>query len=161
MYTLSVTDRIRVYHPDYPVSWADRIMDLFGGLEPDARDEDVSYALLDRTTVVGLRAVLDGMLHVSLLGAEMVRADTVWELPPAPSARKELCREMVRRLRFEQCQPSGLRTLIGIRWVQFEDAPHGARMLIRLAGIPNMGLKSVLAGNIGVSVPDWEEVAVG
>lgn len=158
---MAVTDRLRVYHPDYPVSWFDRVMDLFGGVEPSEREADVDYTLMDRGTVRGLRGILDGMLHISLLGAEMVRADTTWALPAAPSTRRELGEELVRRLRFGQLQPNGSRGFINIRWVQFEDAPHGARLLIRLVHAPNHGLHSFLAGNVGVQRADWEEVAVG
>ncbi len=158
---MPVTDRLRVYHPDYPVSWFDRIMDLFGGVEPTERDEGIDYSLVDRGTVRGMRGILDGMLHVSLLGADMVRADTTWALPPSPSTRRELGEEIVRRLRFGQQQANGNRTFIHIRWVQFEDAPHGARLLIRLVAWPNHGLRSFVAGNVGVVDADWEEVAVG
>lgn len=158
---MAVTDRLRVYHPDYPVSWFDRLMDLFGSVEPEARSASVDYTLVDRSTVRGLRGILDGMLHISLLGAEMVRADTTWELPPSPSTRRELGEEIVRRLKFEQVQPNGARSAIPIRWVQFEDAPHGSRLLIRLVHTPNLGIRSLLAGNVGVASVDWEEVAVG
>lgn len=65
------------------------------------------------------------------------------------------------RLKFEQTQLTGARLEIAIRWVQFEDAPHGSRVLIRLVAAPNMGLRSVLAGNVAVDGVDWEEVAVG
>ena len=74
---------------------------------------------------------------------------------------RELGEEIVRRLRFGQMQPDGGRAFINIRWVQFEDAPHGARLLIRLVAAPNPGLYSFLAGNVGVDRADWEEVAVG
>lgn len=158
---MAVTDRLRIYHPDYPVSWFDRIMDLFGGVEPTEREEGIDYSLVDRGTVRGMRGILDGMLHISLLGADMVRADTTWALPASPSTRRELGEEIVRRLRFGQQQANGNRTFIHIRWVQFEDAPHGARLLIRLVSWPNHGLHSVLAGNVGVVDADWEEVAVG
>ncbi len=158
---MTVHDRLRVYHPDYPVSFLDRLMDLFGSVEPPERDEDVDYSLVDRATVRGMRGILDGMLHISLLGAEMVRADTTWSLPTQPSTRRELGEELVRRLRFGQLQPQGSRTTVAIRWVQFEDAPHGSRLLIRLVSAPNHGLRSFLAGNVGVSRADWEEVAVG
>lgn len=161
VYTVAVPDRLRVYHPRYPVSWFDRIMDLFGGVEPPERCESVDYTLVDRGTVRALRGILDGMLHISLLGAEMVRADTTWTLPASPSTRREVGEEMVRRLKFEQIQLTGARLETAIRWVQFEDAPHGSRVLIRLVTAPNMGLRSVLAGNVGVDSIDWEEVAVG
>ncbi len=158
---MSVTDRLRVYHPDYPVSWFDRVMDLFAGVEPPERAEGIDYSLVDRATVRGMRGILDGMLHISLLHAEMVRADTTWVLPQSPSTRRELGEELVRRLKFGQFDIGGVRVLIPIRWVQFEDAPHGSRLLIRLVAAPNHGLHSFLAGNVGVAQADWEEVAVG
>lgn len=158
---MAVTDRLRVYHPDYPVSWFDRVMDLFGGVEPPSRADGVDYSLVDRATVRGMRGILDGMLHISLLGAEMVRADTTWVLPQSPSTRRELGEELVRRLKFGQLEIGGVRVNVPIRWVQFEDAPHGSRLLIRLVTAPNHGLHSFLAGNVGVARPDWEEVAVG
>lgn len=158
---MSVTDRLRVYHPDYPVNWFDRVMDLFGGVEPPGRADGVDYSLVDRATVHGMREILDGMLHISLLGAEMVRADTTWGLPQSPSTRRELGEELVRRIKFGQAQLNGGRVFVPIRWVQFEDAPHGSRLLIRLVRAPNHGLRSFLAGNVGVLDADWEEVAVG
>lgn len=153
--------RVRIYHPDYRVSWQDRFWDLFSGHRPASRPDGVDYTLMNRSAARNIRELLEGVLNVSLLGDEMVRVDTSWRLPEEADARQTAAEDLVRRLRFGQMHPGALRVTIPARWLQFDDAPHGTRILVRLLECPNPGLRTFLAGNLAEDGPDeWTEYAV-
>lgn len=153
---------MRIYHPDHRVSWVDRIWDLFGGHVLRARPAGVDYTLVNRAAARNVRDFLDGTLNMSLIGDEMVRVDSSLRLPDRGEARRAACEAMVTRLRFGQVHPGGVRVQMPARWFQFDDAPHGTRLLVRLLEIPNPGLRSFLAGNMDeFGGEDWQEYAIG
>lgn len=151
---------LRIYHPDAPLRWQDRLADFFAGRAAPPLEPGVDYTLVHRTAARAARALRDELLALNLLGDEMVRVDTRWSVPPA--ATPESLGALVRRLRFTQVQPGGVRTRLGIRWVEFRPAAHGTTVLMRLTELPSPGLRSVLEANLaeGESA-DWTEVAVG
>lgn len=151
--------RIRIYHPDHVVTWRDRLFDLFSGREAAARPAGVDFSLLDRNAARSARALLDGLLSLTLLGDEMVRVDARWPFPEALSA--DAAAAIVARLRFAQARPGGGRVPVPIRWVELAEAQHGTTLLIRLLDAPNPGLRSVLEANLAEGSPaSWSEVAV-
>lgn len=150
---------LRIYHPDTPPRWQDRVLDLFSGRVAPAPEPGVDYTLVHRTAARAARVLLDELLTLTLLGDEMVRVDTRWCLPAA--ATPESLGAIVRRLRFAQVQPGAVRTTSAIRWVEFHEATHGTTVLIRLVEAPNPGLRSVLEANLAEgAAADWTEVAV-
>lgn len=153
---------MRIYHPEYRVTWQDRFWDLFSGHRPPAREEGIDYTLVNRAAARTTRAFLDGILHVSLLGDEMIRLDSTARLPEEPGARQTAAEALVARLRFGQFHPGDLRVVLPARWFQLDDAPHGTRVLVRLLDHPNPGLRSFLAGNFSEDgTNEWTEYAIG
>jgi hypothetical protein len=152
---------MRIYHPDYPLSWGDRVWDLFAGRKAPAPREGIDYTLMNRAAARVVRDFLDQTLNMTLLGDEMVRVDSAWELPESEAARETAASSLVVRLRFGQVHPGGMRMPIAARWYQFDPANHGTRVLIRLLERPNPGLRSFLAGNLEESGDKWTEYAVG
>lgn len=153
---------MRIYHPDYRVTWQDRFWDLFAGAHAAPLPEGVDLTLVHRTAARTTREFLDAVLNVSLLGDEMVRIDSAWRLPEPPDARRSAAEVLVRRLRFGQLHPGALRVVLPARWFQLDGAPHGTRVLVRLLECPNPGLRCFLAGNLGEDGgPEWTEYATG
>ena len=151
---------LRIYHPDHAVSWWDRLYDLFGGTMPPRREPGVDYSLLHRGAARSARALIDGLLSTTLLGDEMVRVDSTWQMPIA--AGHDAAAEIVGRLRFVQSQPGGLRVTLPIRWVEFVAAQHGTTLLIRLVHRPSLGTRSALEANLAEDAGSaWTEVAIG
>lgn len=153
---------MRVYHPDYKITIWDRLFDPAGTHARRPRPAGVDYTLLNRAAARAARAFLDETLNVSLLGDEMVRIDSAWRLPDAAAARRELCEALAVRLRFGQIQAGGLKVAVSLRWLDFQDAPHGTRLLLRLLDRPNPGLRSFMAGDLSEDgTGGWEEYAIG
>lgn len=153
---------MRIYHPDYRVSWWDRLLDR-AAMSPRVRHEaGVDYTLMNRASARAVREFLDETLNMCLLGDEMVRIDSGRHLPEDVEARRDMCEMLTSRVRFGQVQPGGARTRIATRWMEFRDAPHGTRALIRLLARPNPGLKSFVEGDVSEDgTGGWEEYAVG
>lgn len=154
---------MRIWHPDYPPSWTERLLDLFHGVVPEPPPSGVDLSLIaahERRTV---RAFLDGCGPVVLLGHEMVKADSSWELPEEPAARRAAAEALALRLRFGQVHPGELRVPMAARWFEFLERPGGGtRCLIRLVDGPSPHLRSFLAVNLGADRRGpWTEVAVG
>lgn len=157
----TVSERIRVYHPDYEVTWKDRLYDWFSGRQAPPRSEGVDYTLVNRVALRALRELLEGVVAVTPLGQEMMRIDSAWRLPDAESARQAVVDGLVGRLRLAQVLPDGGRRPLAVRWLQFEDVSHGTRILVRLLDRPNPALHTVLAGNMSEDSTAWSEFAVG
>lgn len=152
---------VRIYHPDFHPSWYDRLYDGFVAGTLPARGDGVDWTLLQRAAGRTMRQLLDGIRATVHLGDEMVRVDTAVTLPADPAARRDLAGEIVRRLRVSQVLV-GLRHPLPIRWVQFDDAPEGSRLLVRLLDRPNPGLRTLLGANTAEDASaEWAEVAVG
>lgn len=152
---------MRIYHPDYRVTWTDRIWDLFAGRPAPARQPGIDYTLLNRASARTVREFLDATLNMSLLGYEMVRIDSAWQMPEAADAGRTAAVALTSRLRFGQVHPGGLRIPVATRWLQFDPAPHGTRVLVRLIDRPNPGLRSFLAGNLDEDgAGRWTEYAI-
>jgi hypothetical protein len=152
---------VRIYHPDYRISWWDRLLDPAGTRGQQSRRSGVDYSLLHHTAARAVRGFLDETLNVSLLGDEMVRIDSAWRLPEAPAGRRELVSALAVRLRFGQVHPGGVRMPVALRWLDFQDAPHGTRLLLRLLARPNPGLRSYVAGDLSEDGSGgWTEYAI-
>jgi hypothetical protein len=152
--------QLRIYHPEHPVTWRDRLFDLFTGRVAPRPEPGVDYTLLRRNAARAARALLDEVLSITLLGDEMVRVDTRWGLPENPSV--EMAAAIVARLRFVQVQVGGFRVHLPIRWVEFSEAPHGCTLLVRLLEAPNTALRNVLEANLSEGDgATWAEVAIG
>ena len=109
-----------------------------------------------------MRGFLDETLNVSLLGEEMVRLDSSWRLPAQAESRQDLIEALALRVRFGQLHPGGLRVPSALRWLDFQDAPHGTRLLLRLVARPNPGLRSFVAGDLSEDGSGgWIEYALG
>ncbi len=153
---------MRIYHPDYRISLWDRLLDPLGTRGRPVRPEGVDYTLLNRAAARAARGFLDETLNVCLLGDEMVRIDSAWRLPTEREARRELCEALTFRLRFGQSLPGGVKVPVALRWLDFRDAPHGTRLLVRLLDRPNPGLRSFVAGDLSEDGSGgWEEYAIG
>ncbi len=153
---------MRIYHPDYRISVWDRLLDPAGTRGRRRVAEGVDYTLLNRAAARSARAFLDDTLNVCLLGDEMVRIDSAWRLPSEGPARRELCEALTARLRFGQVLPGGTKVPVALRWLDFQDAPHGTRLLLRLLDRPNAGLRSFVAGDLSEDGSGgWEEYAIG
>lgn len=151
---------MRIYHPDYRIPWWDRMLDPAGTRARRVRPEGVDFTLLNRSAARAVRGFLDETLNVSLIGDEMVRIDSAWRLPSAPDARRELCEALALRVRFGQVQTGGVKVPVALRWLDFQDAPHGTRLLLRLLERPNPGLRSYVAGDLSEDgTGGWEEYA--
>ena len=151
---------MRIYHPEYRVTWVDRIWDLFDGHRPAPRRDGVDYSLVHRQSARNVRSFLDETLNLSLLGDEMVRVDSAWRLPE--SGQIAALEGMVARMRFGQMHAAGMRVAIPVRWFQFDSAPHGTRLLLRLLELPNPGLRSYMAGNLDEEgAENWVEYGIG
>jgi hypothetical protein len=150
---------VRLYHPDYRVTWLDRVAELFDVRLPPTPPEGVDLSFLRRTEVREVRAFLDGVQNVSLLGDELVRCDSAWCPPEA--GLLEATGHLVLRVRFGQILPGMLHMQIPMRWARLDPTPHGCRLLMRLIERPNPGLRSFLAGNFEEhDAPRWVEYAV-
>jgi hypothetical protein len=153
---------VRIYHPDYRISWWDRLLDPAGTHGQRARRTGVDYTLLNRSAARAARDFLDETLNLSLLGDEMVRVDSAWRLPASPAGRRELVEALAVRLRFGQVHPGGVKVQLALRWLDFQDAPHGTRLLLRLIARPNPGFRSFLAGDLSEDGSGgWTEYAIG
>lgn len=153
---------MRIYHPDYRISVWDRLLDPVGTHRLHVRPEGVDFTLLNRAAARAVRGFLDETLNVCLLGDEMVRIDTGWRLPPEGPGRREVCAAIAHRLRFLQALPGGRKVPVALRWLDFQDAPHGTRLLLRLLDRPNPGLRSFVAGDLSEDGSGgWEEYAIG
>ncbi|MSQ00986.1 MAG: hypothetical protein EXR71_03710 [Myxococcales bacterium] len=155
--------RLRIWHPDYPPSWSERLLDLFHGVVPSPPPDGVDMTLLASHQRRLVREFLDGCAPVTLLGHEMVKADTTWTLPDDPVARRSAAEALALRLRFGQVHPGERRLPLAARWFEFLDRPGGGcRCLIRLVDGPSPHLNSFLAVNMGADpLGPWTEVAVG
>lgn len=158
---MNVSARIRYYHPEYTVTWWDRLYDLNRGRLLPHRERGVDYTLLQRIANRELRHILDRVLSVHVLGGDIVRIDTDAELPEDPQAREDLCAELVRRLRFGQVQPDGRRVALPLRWVEFAETGAGLTLLLRTLGRPDPGLRSFLAAQIEPGGTDIEIAIAG
>lgn len=156
-----VNARIRYYHPDYTVTWWDRLYDLNKGRSLPHREQGVDYTLLQRIANRELRNILDHVIAVHVLGADIVRIDTDAALPEDAQAREDLCAELVRRLRFGQVQPDGRRVALPLRWVEFAETPNGLTLLLRTLLRPDPGLRSFLAAQIEPGGGDVEIAIAG
>ncbi len=153
---------MRMYHPDYRVTWLDRIAELFDVRQPPPRPEGVDLTLVQRAEVRAVRAFLDGLRNVSLLGDELVRCDSIWPAPEAASAREDATARLLLRVRFGQVLPGDLHVQLPTRWARLDPTPHGSRLLLRLIERPNPGLRCFLAGNFEEGdEARWVEYAVG
>lgn len=152
---------LRVYHPDYNVSWYDRLYDWFSANKPMLRDPGVDYTLLNRATLRALRDLLEGVTGIHAIGEEMVRIDTVWRLPTAEDARRGVVEGLVGRIRLSQVHPGNRRVQLTIRWFEFAPTPTGTRVLVRLVFKPVPSLPVALAGNLSEDDDAWSEFAVG
>lgn len=154
--------RVRVWHPDYPPTAIERLLDLYHGTVPAPLPEGVDPSLLVTQQLRTVRAFLDGCFSVVLLGHEMVRADSTWRLPESPAARQAAAEALALRLRFGQVHPTGARVPLSARWFELGDVPHGSRCLVRLVELPSSHLRSFLAVNLAEDPRGpWTEVAVG
>ncbi|MDP2317256.1 MAG: hypothetical protein Q8P41_30495 [Pseudomonadota bacterium] len=153
---------MRIYHPDYRISWWDRLLDPAGTHARSQRPVGVDYTLLNRSAARAVRGFLDETLNISLLGDEMVRIDSAWRMPASPEGRRELITAIALRLRFGQVHPANLKVPVALRWLDFQDAPHGTRLLLRLLDRPNPGLRSFVAADLSEDGSGgWEEFAIG
>jgi hypothetical protein len=152
-----------MYHPEYRVTWGDRIAELFDVRAAAAPPAGVDTTLLDRAAVRDVRGFAGGILNVHLLGADLVRIDSEWAAPPEGPARAGSCAALLRRLRYEQVGVNALRIPMQPRWYQLDGAPHGARLLIRLAERVNPGLPGHVAINVAETGEParWAEVEAG
>ncbi|GDX79983.1 hypothetical protein LBMAG42_17940 [Deltaproteobacteria bacterium] len=155
--------RVRIWHPDYPPSWTERLLDLFHGYVPAPTPAGVDLTLMAARERRTVRAFLDECGPVVLLGHEMVKADSRWALPEGDDERRAAAEALALRLRFGQVHAGELRLPMAARWFEVLDLPNGGtRCLIRLIDGPSPHLRSFLAANLG---PDsrgpWTEVAVG
>lgn len=157
-----MADRVRIWHPDYPPSWAERVLDLFAGIVPEPLPVGVDTRLIVAHEQRIVREFLDGCFSVVHLGHEMVRADTSWVLPQTPEGRRAGSIALTLRLRFGQIHPGGARLAMAARWFEFHEAPHGTRVVVRLLDVPSPHLRSFLAANLGADPRGpWTEMAVG
>lgn len=153
---------MRIYHPDYRISWWDRFLDPAGTHARTQRLVGVDYTLLNRAAARAVRECLDELLNLSLLGDEMVGIDSAWRMPVSPEARRELIPAMALRLRFGQMHPGAVKMPVALRWLDFRDAPHGTRLLLQLLDRPNPGLRSFVAADLSDDGSGgWEEYALG
>lgn len=153
---------MRIYHPDYRISFWDRLLDPMGTHAHRPRPSGVDFTLLNRAAARAVRGFLDETLNVGLLGDEMVRIDSAWRLPPEGPGRREACTAIAQRLRFVQVLPGGSRVPVALRWLDFQEAPHGTRLLLRLLERPNPGLRSLVAGDLSEDGSGgWEDYAIG
>ena len=158
-----VAQRLRIWHPDYPPSWAERLLDLCHGYVPAPSPEGGDLTLMAARELRVVRSFLDGCEAVSLMGHEMVKADSSWALPPEGKERRAAAEAIALRLRFGQVEPRDLRRARAARWFEFLDLPNGGtRCLIRLVDEPAPHLRSFLAVNLGSNPRGpWTEFAVG
>ena len=155
--------RVRVWHPVYPPSWTERLLDLFHGFVPEPAPAGVDLTLMAARELRTVRAFLDECGPIVLLGHEMVKADSRWPMPEGLAERRAAAEALALRLRFGQVHPGELRLPMAARWFELLELPNGGtRCLIRLVDGPSPHLRSFLAANLG---PDprgpWTEVAVG
>jgi hypothetical protein len=154
---------MRIWHPDYPPSWTERLLDLFHGVVPEPPPPGVDLTLMAARELRTVREFLDGCGAPVLLGHEMVKCDSRWTLPEDPAARRSAAEAVAVRLRFGQVHPGDLHLPMATRWFEFHDLPGGrTRCLIRLVDGPAPHLRSFLAVNMGPDAKGpWTEVAVG
>ncbi|MDP2306396.1 MAG: hypothetical protein Q8P18_10260 [Pseudomonadota bacterium] len=153
---------MRIYHPDYRISWWDRFLDPAGTHARVVRPVGVDYTLLNRSAARAVRGFLEETLNLYLLGDEMVRIDSAWRLPPSPEARGELIPAIALRLRFAQLHPGTVKVPVALRWLDFQDAPHGTSLFLRLLDRPNPGLRSFVDADLSEDGSGgWEEYALG
>lgn len=154
--------RLRIWHPDYPPSWAERLFDLFHGIVPTPHAEGVDTRLIVAHEQRTVREFLDGCFSVVHLGHEMVRADSSWVMPETAEGREAAAVALTLRLRFGQVHPGGARLGVPVRWFEFHEAAHGTRALLRLFDPPSPHLRSFMAANLAADPRGpWTEVAVG
>jgi hypothetical protein len=154
--------KLRVYHQDYKVTWADRVYDFFSGHTMPRRVAGVDYTLLNRASLRAVREFLDGVSGIQLLGDEMVRIDSTWRLAEDAEARRCQAEGLTSRLRVGQVQAGSYRTPLAARWFQYEDLPGGTRLLVRLLDAPNPNLRTFVSGNVNEDEGGaWMEYAVG
>jgi hypothetical protein len=156
--------RLRLYHPDYEVTWVDRLYDFFSGHTLPPRQEGVDYTLIDRAAMRTVREFMDGISSIAILGDEMVRVESGWSMAEDPNARFKQAEALTTRLRICQLQSTGARLPLIARWFQFEESPTGTRLLARLLAPPNPALRPFLSGNLGVdatlSRPEWVDIII-
>lgn len=157
-----VMARMRIWHPDYPPSWTERLLDLFHGSVPEPAPPGVDLTLMAARELRTMREFLAQCGPPVLLGHEMVKADSGWSLPTDAEARRSAGEALAIRLRFGQVQPGDLRLPMAARWFEFHDlAGGGTRCLIRLVDGPAPHLRSFLAARLGHDPHGpWTEVAV-
>lgn len=153
---------MRIYHPDYRITWWDRLTDPAGTHARTARPVGVDYTLLNRAAARAVRECLDEMLNLSLLGDEMVGIDSAWRMPASPEGRRDLLPAIALRMRFGQVHPASVKVPAALRWIDFQDAPHGTRLQLSLLDRPNPGLRSFVEVNTSEGESGrWEEYALG
>lgn len=161
-YHRSVSFRIRVYHPDYRVTWWDQLYNLHTRQTEIHRAEGVDYSLYHRAASRLVRNFLEGVLNISLVGSDMVRVDSSLRLSDNPEHRDEQIDTLVCRVRIQQVQSGGVRAPQAARWFQFQGVPHGTQLLISLVQRPNPALTTTLAGNLSEDGREtWSELASG
>jgi hypothetical protein len=153
---------VRIYHPEYRVTWLDRVAELFDVRRPTPPPAGVDLTLIRRTEVRDVKAFLEGLRSVNLLGEELVRCDSEWSPVGSAPRMEQAAAHLVTRLRFGQVLPGDLRLQIPTRWASLAPTPYGSRLLLRLIERPSPGLRSFLAGNLDAEdAAAWVEYAVG
>ena len=161
-YACTVGAKLRVYHHDYRVTWADRLYDFFSGHTLPRRAAGVDYTLMNRASLRAVREFLDGITTIQLLGDEMVKVESGFRLADDSEARKAQADGLTSRLRVGQVQAGNYRTPLSARWFQYEDTPGGVRLLVRLLDVPNPALRTFVSGNLNEDEGGaWMDYAVG
>lgn len=153
---------MRLYHPDYHVTWRERIAELLLVRSVRRVPAGVDGTLVERGAIQAVSGFAEGVSGVHLLGAALLRVDSSWEAPSAPDARATACGAMLLRLRFQQIDRAGQRIPLQPRWYQLDESMHGSRLLMSLAEPLDPALRGALAVNLASSdVAMWEELSAG
>ncbi len=153
---------VRLYHPDYHVTWRERIAELLLVRSVRRVPAGVDGTLVERGAIHAVSGFAEGVSGVHLLGAALLRVDSSWEAPSAPDARATACGAMLLRLRFQQIDRAGQRIPLQPRWYQLDESMHGSRLLMALAEPLDPALRGALAINLAsTDVATWEELSAG
>lgn len=154
-------DRVRIYHPDYRPTWLEQAVELFAGERVRARVDGADHSLLHRHARDTVRAFLDGCYAISMVGRDLVRADSNWPMPTERDGGRGAAEALVTRLRFGQEMAGGQKIALAARWFQLMAAPGGSRLVVRLVHEPAPGMRIHLAANLEEGREDWAVVAGG
>ncbi len=153
---------VRLYHPDYHVTWRERIAELLLVRSVRRVPAGVDGTLVERSAIHAVSGFAEGVSGVHLLGAALLRVDSSWEAPSAPDARATACGAMLLRLRFQQIDRAGQRIPLQPRWYQLDESMQGSRLLMSLAEPLDPALRGALAINLApTDVAAWEELSAG